>query len=379
MVMYNGTNYWQGNNNTWHSGINDVGFGPSPTITDPSILSHLNGGQQPSSTMPVPQYSGTSPPPSPVSSPTTNSTSPAPFSWNISDLGALINNPSPATGGIDMTQASPGTALQNQFMQTPAYQLQYGNNTNMNPGQRFASDPGVQLQYGQINPNDDPFQRFTQDSGTKLRYGNIDPNASPDQRFLSDAGTQLSIQQGMQPLINSFASQGLAQSGALAKSLSDYSFNHYNDYMNQQQQSYNNYTAGLGGAYNTQMQNQGSLFSNYQNQLQGLTNLGAQNTGNQNALQNNQLLAQLLGQANLSTGNNLSNSYMNAGNNISSLFGNQGTNGMGAILGTGAAQNTNYANGLSQALQAYFAQQAGNASAAGGQGAMQGSGSGGFF
>jgi hypothetical protein len=268
------------------------------------------------------------------------------FNWTMEELGNLINPPA-GTGGVDMVQASPQTALQNQFMQTPAYQLMYGNNTEMDPG-----------------------KRFFQDAGTQLRYGNVDPNMSPADRFRNDEGTQLAVQQGMKPLLNSFASQGLAQSGALSKALTDYSFNHYNDYMNTQQQSYNNYT-----------NNQGSLFNNYQNQLAGLTNMGTQNTGNQNALSNQQMLAQILAGANSSNGQNLAGLFQNAGNNISSLLANMGTNGMGAWLNTGGLQNTNFANGLSSALQAYFAQQAGGASAAGGAGAMQGSGAGngGFF
>lgn len=225
------------------------------------------------------------------------------FNWTIEELGNLLNSPQTSTGGIDQIQASANTGMQ-QFMNSPAYQFMYGNNTSTDPSQRFQND----------------------------------------------AGTQLAIQQGMKPLLDNYAAQGLSQSGALAKALSDYSYNHYNDFRTQQ----------------------GSLFNNYQNQLAGLTQMGTQNSGSQNAYNMGNTLTQLLGNANLATGQNLAQAFLGTGSNISSLLGNQGVLGASGYLNTAGVLNQNSLNGLSLMAQLAANQNAGQASAMGGQGAMGG-------
>lgn len=217
----------------------------------------------------------------------------------VQALGALINS---GTNSVDMVQASPTTALQQQFMQTPAYQLQYGQNYNMDPSQRFEADGGVQL----------------------------------------------AVREGMKPLLDSYASRGLSQSGALARALTDYSYNNYNGFMQQQ----------------------GAMFGNYQNQMNQMMNTGigvnSANATNQNTAY--QQLASLLAQANLQTGSNIAQGALGTGSNISSLFANQGSLGASAYLNTGAAQSNNIMQGMALAAQIMANQQASGASAGGAAG-----------
>jgi len=213
-----------------------------------------------------------------------------------------------------MVQASPQTALQQQFFQTPGYQLQYGQNYAMDPAQRFLQDPGVQL----------------------------------------------AVQQGMQPLLNSYASRGLSTSGALAQALDNYSFGNYNNFTQQQ----------------------GALFNNYQNQLQGIMNTGITANSANAAAQNNDYaqLAQLLASANITTGSGLGSAALGTGSNISSLFANQGSLGASAYLNTGAAQSNNIMQGMALAAQIMANQQASSAASGGGGGGAGGGmgGMGGF-
>lgn len=215
-----------------------------------------------------------------------------------------LNNPQ----AVDMIQATPSSALQNEFMQTPGYQLAYGNSPSA-----FSMDPS--------------------------------------QRFFGDAGTQMAIRAGMQPLMNNYAAHGLGQSGALAQGLGQYMYNNYNQFTG----------------------NQSSLFNNYQNQLQNLTQFGAQNSGSANAMTTGTNLAALVQQAATQMGN----ANLSTGSNISQLLANLGISNAGSILNTGAAQSNNIGNGFQQLLQLQNNQAASNASSAssylGGQGAMAGS------
>jgi hypothetical protein len=211
---------------------------------------------------------------------------------SVQSLGAILNS---GTNSVDMVQASPQTALQQQFMQTPAYQLQYGQNYLMDPAQRFENDPGIQM----------------------------------------------AVQQGMRPLLDNYASKGLSQSGALARALTDYSYGNYNNFTQQQ----------------------GALFNNYQNQMQQMMNMGvaanSQNATNQNNAY--QQLANLLAQANITTGAGLGQAALGTGSNISSLFANQGSLGASAYLNTGAAQANNVMQGMGLAAQLLASAQASRA------------------
>lgn len=207
---------------------------------------------------------------------------------------------------IDMMQATPQSALQNQFMQTPGYQLFQGQNGNAQS----------------------PLNSFTNSPMFQLMYGN-NTNADPSQRFLNDPGTQLAVQQGMVPLQQSLAARGLGQSGAAARSMADYMYGQYGNYIGQQGNALNNYQNTVN-----------SLFGNYQNQLSGMSQMGMQSSGANNAFAAGQNQANTIAQGNLQTGSN-----------VSSLFGNQGVYNANAYLNTGAAQANNLFNGAGMLAQ----------------------------
>ncbi len=257
---------------------------------------------------------------------------------SIQQLGQYLNG-QVQPNAIPMIQDTAQTALSNGLYASPQYQMINGQNSGTNnPLQNFMNTPQYQLAYGNNQA------------------------ADPSERFRNDTGTQLAIQQGMNTLQNQYAAKGLGGSGALAKSLGDYQYNHYNDWMNNQ--------VGMQNNYNTNTMN---TMQSYQSQLANLAQFGSTQTGGAQGLQNSQQLASLLGNANLATGQNLSSAQLGVGENLAQLSANQGVYGGNAYLGTAAGQSNNIMQGMSLATQIANMIQAGNASAAGGQGAMLGS------
>lgn len=156
---------------------------------------------------------------------------------------------------INMVTATPQSALQNQFMNTPGYQLQYG---------------------------DSLFSK----------------SMDPSQRFMADPGTQMAIQAGMQPLMNNYAGRGLGQSGALAQGLSQYMYNNYGNFVGGQSNAFKNYQDQLMALTNLGTQNNGAAQANSNGQT--IAQLVSQ-------------AAQSMGNAQLQTGENLSTLYGNQG------------------------------------------------------------------
>lgn len=214
--------------------------------------------------------------------------------------------------------ASPSSTLQNEFFNSPAFQLQYGTG----PQQQVA-------QTGSYNPAT---------------------------AFANDPGVTLATQQGAIPLENNFAARGLSQSGALSQALTQYMYNNYNQY-----------TAG-----------QGSLFNTYQNQLSGLASLGANTATNQANTINSDASTIATGTSanNMNTASGVASANLGTANNISTLLGNQGVLDASAYLNTGAAQAGNLFQGASMGQQIASNQQANQAQTQSslfqGQGAMAG-------
>lgn len=223
-----------------------------------------------------------------------------------------------ATPPAQQITASPQSTLQNEFFNSPAFQLQYGTG----PQQQIA-------QTGSYNPAT---------------------------AFANDPGVALAVQQGAIPLENNFAARGLSQSGALTQALSQYMYNNYNSY-----------TSG-----------QGTLFNNYQNQLAGLTSLGAQTATNQGNTINSDASTIATGTSNnaMNTANSLSNANLSTAQNVSTLLGNQGVLDASAYLNTGAAQSNNLFQGAGLGAQINQNQQAqanqAQSSLLAGQGSQQG-------
>ncbi len=161
------------------------------------------------------------------------------------------------TAPINMVTANTGNYLQDQFFQTPGYQLLYGQNANsLDPQQRFQQDPGYQFQ----------------------------------------------LNQGLNQLYAQGASKGLLDSGSTLQNALQYSQGYAN-------QAYNGWLSGQSG-----------VFNNYQNQLAGLVQSGTANNGANAALQtgqaiagNNTNLAAQSANANLATGQNISSLLNNQG------------------------------------------------------------------
>lgn len=180
---------------------------------------------------------------------------------------------------IAMMQADPTSELQNVFMQTPAYQLMYGQNaTSLNPVERFRQDPGYEY----------------------------------------------AMKEGLNQLSRQGSNKGLLDSGSMQRAMLEQS----------QGMADQNYQRFLG-------QNN-AMFSDYQNRLANLATMGSQNTGSQNAMtlggaQNANYGTQA--GANLATGENISSLFGNQGafgaNAMMNTAATQGSNLMqGAALQT---------------------------------------------
>lgn len=175
----------------------------------------------------------------------------------ISQYMSALQNPQGSAQPLDMVTANTGNYLQDQYFQTPSYQLLYGQNANsLDPQQRFQQDPGYQFQ----------------------------------------------LNQGLNQLYAQGASKGLLDSGNTLQNALQYSQGYAN-------QAYNQWLSGQGANFNT-----------YQNQLAGLVQSGTQNNGAQNAMTAGTttagLNAGLAGQqasANLQTGSNISSILSNQG------------------------------------------------------------------
>jgi len=162
-------------------------------------------------------------------------------------------NSAASSPALDTLIANPQSVLQNEFFQTPAYQLLYGQNaTQPNPVDRFHFDPGYQF----------------------------------------------AVNEGLQQLQNQGSAKGILDSGSMTRAMLGYA----------QGTADQNYQRFLG--------QQGGLFSDYQNRLANLTQMGASNTGSQNAMnlgmaQNANYGTQAAGT--LSTGNDISSLFANQG------------------------------------------------------------------
>lgn len=145
---------------------------------------------------------------------------------STSNLASLFSG----SNALQMIQATPGSALQDEFMQTPAYQLAYGNNTNLDPSQRFASDPG----------------------------------------------TQLAVQQGTNSLNNALAAHGLSGSGAAAQDMGNYMYGQYNNYLSNQESLFSNYQNQLNALMGVGVSTSGATTAN--SNAQNLANTTASGT-----------------------------------------------------------------------------------------------------
>lgn len=168
------------------------------------------------------------------------------------------SNPSEVAGADTSVIQNPQTTLQ-QFQQTPAYQLQYGQNaTSANPYTNFTNDPGVQG----------------------------------------------AIAQGSNALMNNYAARGLSQSTAGADSLTQYMYNNYG--------SYNSGQANLFNTYQNQLSGLAGLGANESSQL-GTQAANAGSTIGTTQSANTQNTSQSLANANLQTGSNISSLEGNQG------------------------------------------------------------------
>lgn len=229
----------------------------------------------------------------------------------------------------------------NQIMAAPSAP-EMAPNTGL---QAFLSTPQYSLLYGQDTAN------------SAINAANAGAY-NPVDTFRLDPGYQFAIDQGMRQMQQNAAAKGLLESGPLLKELQQYG----------QGMADQNYQRWLA-------QQQG-LYQDYQNKLGSLAQFGSTQTGAEQELNLNSMLAQLAGNANLATGQGISNTNLAALTDIASLFGNQGVLSANALLNTGAAQANNIMQGnifaaQLQAQQQAMANQAANSMFAG-QGAMQG-------
>lgn len=252
--------------------------------------------------------------------------------YAASDQAALLNNQ--ALNYINSPQFG---MIQNSlpaFMDSGQYQLAYGNNRLANPADRFAADPGVQK----------------------------------------------AIEAGMGPLQAALASRGLGASGAASKAVGDYMYNHYNDFIGNQVNMMNNYQNTNLSQMAQDYANRSSSLQGYQGNLMNLLGMGNQASTNQanNAMTSSNLIANLIAQAQMQGGTNLSNLYQNIAGNLGSIYTGLGSNRANVWLGTTAAQANNILQGSILGSQIAGAQNASNAGSMSsmlqGQGAAQGSG-----
>lgn len=197
-----------------------------------------------------------------------------------------------------MTQGDP-TAVLKKWMQTPEFQLMYGN-----------SGPGA------------------------------DATKSPLERFQANPGYQFQQQEGANQIQNMAGAKGMLNSTPTLQGLQDRSMGianqEYNNWSGQQNQMFNNYLNRLQGV-STQGQQAGSQQSSQTNAAGG-----TQAQSLSNALQN---LSSLLN----NTGSGMASTYNSMGSNISQLQGQAamqaaassggggGMGGLGSILGMGAS------------------------------------------
>lgn len=195
-----------------------------------------------------------------------------------------LNSPTNPSS-IQMVQDNPGNYLQQNFMQTPGYQLLYGQNaTSLDPAQRFQQDPGYQYAQNQAS----------------------------------------------QQLQHTYANRGLADSGALTGAIA----NQAQGYANQ--------------GYQTYLGQQNGLFANYQNQLANMVTAGTAANGSSAALSTGAGLANSLsntGTGIAGTQASGANASLSTANDLASLFGNQGVFGANAMMNTAAAQSNNLMQG----------------------------------
>ena len=207
--------------------------------------------------------------------------------------------------------------------------------------QQYSSDPSSlpAVQYQTESPQAG-VQAFQNTPAYQLAYGTNATSSNPAVNFANDPGVQLSIQQGMQPLMNNYAARGLGQSGAAASALGQYMYNNYNSY--------------TGG--------QNTMFNNYQTQLGQLASLGsstASNLGSQAATAGS-TIGTGTSANDINTVSQAATATQNTGSNIAGLLGNQGVLDASAYLNTGAAQANNLFNGASLQSQINSSNQASN-------------------
>ena len=258
--------------------------------------------------------------------------------FSIQQFIDLMNSAQPESGALQYTTPTASDNI-NTLTNTPSYQLAYGaNNAQQDPVSRLLNSSQYQLLYGQPN---------TQNQANAFAAGTYDPT----QAFKQDPGYQFAISEAMKAMQQNAAAKGLLESGPLQQQLQTYA----------QGQADQNYQRWLGQQSSLLSDRQGQeqgLLSNYQNQLAGLAQFGAGQTGGQQSVDVGNLLANILAQSNLTTGQGLATSNMNAGENIASLFANQGSLNASALMNTAAAQANNIFQGNNFAAQIQAQQQA---------------------
>lgn len=263
-----------------------------------------------------------------------------------------------------------------EFQQSPAYGLLFGPQA----GATFANNPVTSLlQQPQLSAQD-----FMNSGAYKLQYGNNNAT-DPGTRFQNDPGVQQAIQAAMPAIANNYSAQGLGASGTAADAVAQYMYNNYNNYTSGQQ---NLYQSQYNNALTQQQQNvatyvnqQGVMnnsLNQYNGQLAALAGAGSSASNNvSNSLSSTlNSLGQLLSSNNMNTGNSLASLGANAADIISQLQANLGTLQANAYLGTGAGMSNNILQGSILGAQLANAQNGSNAhtanSALQGQGASNG-------
>lgn len=210
----------------------------------------------------------------------------------MTDISSLFNQ---NTQPIDMMTADPQSVLQNQFFQTPQYQLLFGNNTNVDPYQRFAADQG----------------------------------------------TQLAVHQGQDQLQMQMAAHGLGQSGALAKDMGNYMYGQYGNYLNSQNSLFNNYQQQLNNLMGVGVNQSGANNAMTAGQNQANTVAGANlNTGSN--------ISSLFANQGVYNANALLNTGAASANNLFNGMGLLSQINQNAIAGQNSQQASLF-NGLGQA------------------------------
>lgn len=190
-----------------------------------------------------------------------------------------------------------------------------------------------------VAPNS-PIADFMHSGNYQVAYGQ-NYNDNPLARFQNDPGIQMALQEGTRQLANNYSAKGLGASGAAASGLSQFLYNNYSNFTN----------------------NQSNLFNNYQNQLSGLANMGMgyANQIGQAYQQTGANLGNFLGQGYLGIGQNLANAGLGIGSDIGGMQANLGMNLGSGYMNLGPLFSNNIWNGVLLGAQLGNAQNQTNA------------------